>query len=183
MKININQISEVWTTFEFQERPQGFPVFKELSEAGECEFVSPVRAELSIIMIRDLIEVRGRVATEVKVKCGRCLEEFSLPVSSEFELTCSDKKDEQAFQEGEEVELRQEDMDMVYYTGDHIDFREQVQEQVILALPSYAQCRDDCKGLCQQCGANLNQGPCGCSLETGHPAFAVLKNLKTQKRK
>ena len=54
-------------------------------------------------------------------------------------------------------------------------------EEFVLALPVNPLCRPDCKGLCPQCGANLNDGPCQCAPEEGDPRMAVLRGLKLRK--
>ena len=58
----------------------------------------------------------------------------------------------------------------------------QVPEQVLLELPMKALCRDDCRGLCPTCGADLNAGPCGCR-EEGDERLAKLKSLLTCRRR
>ena len=178
MKINLTEISEVLTTFEFKDEPHTFPVLRELTGKGDCQFVSPVHTELSTLRIRDWIEVTGKVKTDVQMKCSRCLTEFSQTISSEFELTYSDQKEDNSFQEEEDIELSRDELDRVYYSGDHIDFRDQVQEQIVMALPLLALCKESCKGLCQECGIDLNKEKCNCNKVIGHPAFAALRNLK-----
>jgi len=57
-----------------------------------------------------------------------------------------------------------------------IDLTEAVREELLLAVPQYVVCRDDCRGLCPRCGADLNAGPCGCAPETD-PRWAALTKL------
>ncbi len=61
--------------------------------------------------------------------------------------------------------------------GEHVDLDDLVREQILLALPTRQLCRDDCKGLCPTCGANLNQTTCDCSAEEIDPRFAALAQL------
>ena len=53
-----------------------------------------------------------------------------------------------------------------------------LQEQVLLALPLKAICRDDCKGLCPHCGKNLNVQPCACAEPLEDPRWSVLKDIR-----
>jgi len=53
-----------------------------------------------------------------------------------------------------------------------------VREQVLLAIPMSAVCREDCAGLCAQCGQNLNEKKCGCETKVIDPRLAPLKNIK-----
>jgi uncharacterized protein len=55
-----------------------------------------------------------------------------------------------------------------------------LQEQVLLALPLKIVCRDDCKGLCPQCGKNLNEGPCACVVQVEDPRWAALKEIRNK---
>ena len=61
---------------------------------------------------------------------------------------------------------------------DQIDLNELLREQFYLALPMKPLCRDDCAGLCSQCGTNLNTGTCQCTSQWDDPRLAPLKELK-----
>jgi uncharacterized protein len=70
-------------------------------------------------------------------------------------------------------------MEVLVYDGEYIDLVAPVFEQIHLGLPAYPHCSPECKGLCAQCGANLNNGACTC--ETGprpESPFAGLAKLK-----
>jgi uncharacterized protein len=77
-----------------------------------------------------------------------------------------------------ELELLEEDMEVEFIHGETVDLDAIIREQVYLALPMKNVCREDCAGLCPVCGANLNEGPCSCKKDSGHPAFSKLKFLK-----
>jgi len=62
--------------------------------------------------------------------------------------------------------------------GDHIDLEPMAREAVVLGLPLAPLCRPDCKGLCPSCGADLNQGPCGCPPAAADPRWAALDALR-----
>ena len=59
----------------------------------------------------------------------------------------------------------------------HLDLGPEVREDFLLSIPMHAVCRPDCKGLCPQCGANWNEGPCDCREEQIDPRLAVLAQL------
>jgi uncharacterized protein len=73
--------------------------------------------------------------------------------------------------------MQDEDVDISYYRDDRIDLNELLREQFYLALPMKPLCRDDCKGLCPQCGTNLNTGACSCATQWEDPRLAPLKGL------
>jgi uncharacterized protein len=75
--------------------------------------------------------------------------------------------------------VQDEDLETSYYRGDQIDLKELLREQFYLALPMKPLCREDCHGLCPQCGTNLNTGTCACTPVWEDPRLAPLKGLVT----
>jgi uncharacterized protein len=119
------------------------------------------------------LRVRGRLETRLTLTCSRCLEPFSFPVGSRFDVTYSTEVPVE-----DEVELGGRDLTVVHLEGDTVDLAEMAREQVLLEVPMAPVCRPDCRGLCPRCGANLNQGACGCAESAADPRFAVLRKLK-----
>ena len=70
----------------------------------------------------------------------------------------------------DEREVEDEDLETSYYRDDQIDLNELLREQFYLALPMKPLCREDCTGLCPQCGTNLNTGRVHCAPEWEDPA-------------
>jgi uncharacterized protein len=64
------------------------------------------------------------------------------------------------------------------YSGKVIDLDPVVREQLLLSIPAYPVCRESCKGLCPVCGANLNDGDCGCDRRTPDPRWAGLEKFR-----
>lgn len=95
----------------------------------------------------------GTVAGRVRGECRRCLANLSIPFSSEAEAVFTTAP-EVADDPG--VYRLQEPVTV-------IDLGGPLREEVALTAPSYPLCREDCAGLCPRCGADLNQGPCGCA--------------------
>jgi uncharacterized protein len=123
---------------------------------------------------RDEVRVRGEIQTAVELLCDRCLAPAPVPVNVEFAALFG-RPDEEA---AEAKELRDEDLDFSAYEGDAIDLDAVVREQILLALPLRQLCRDECKGLCPACGADLNTQPCECPPGDTDPRWAALKELK-----
>jgi uncharacterized protein len=103
---------------------------------------------------------RGEVRARFDVPCARCLEVATISVRAPFATTFVPAGAGRAKAAGD-------DPDVATYDGDEIDLQDLVREQVVLGIPISALCRDDCKGLCPQCGKELNLGPCGCPSPTG----------------
>jgi uncharacterized protein len=74
-------------------------------------------------------------------------------------------------------------MDVITYMGDSIDLRDEVAQQIIMALPFKPLCRNNCKGLCSRCGIDLNHQACQCHNQNQGSPFAVLKTLNFPTKK
>ena len=120
-------------------------------------------------------DVQGRISAEIESECNRCLQ--SAEMSLEFPFDAVFVTAENYTQE-KEAQLGADDLEVSVFEGDKIDLTELVREQILLNLPTQIFCREDCKGLCQKCGANLNLIDCNCEEKEIDPRWAVLKNLK-----
>ncbi len=83
--------------------------------------------------------------------------------------------------ENTDVELVEKDFTVAGGDEGEVDLQELVMEQIFLSLPMRLLCREDCLGLCSECGANLNRKKCDCRKHTGHSAFLKLKELEFHK--
>lgn len=182
MEILIDKISEEGLDFEFEKSVKTFPVLAEMVANGECEFAAPIRTALRVLRIGDMVEMDGDIETSVRLPCSRCLQPFQISLASHFALTYMRRAtDGLKDTEPQEVELSTEDMGIVYFQGEKINLKNTIQEQVIMEFPLKALCKQDCKGLCPRCGADLNEDPCDCDRRSSPGKFAVLKNLKLEK--
>jgi len=183
MRIHIEQITEKGLFLDFAEKAESFPVLAQMIQDGECEFLGPIRTYLRAVKIREFVEVEGTVETQVQLACSRCLETFTTPVTNEFALTYTRQVPGVAEEpEPEDVELKADEFGLIYFQGETIDLQVGIQEQVVMAFPIRPLCAEECKGLCQTCGANLNLGDCGCDRAIVNDRFAVLKNLRLDKK-
>lgn len=154
---------------------------------GEIEF-SHEDAVLEDLVTADFVlshkalelHVAGTVETAVRFRCSRCTKEFSQALSTRFDLSYLPQPEWTS--EGAEVELRYEDMDVAFYNGIAFDVDQMVLEQIELAIPMKFVCREDCKGLCFQCGADLNEGVCLCKSDTTDSRLSVLLDFQKKKR-
>ena len=128
--------------------------------------------------------LRGSTELAVSTPCRRCLADVHLRIPVSFTLNLVSRAalaagvgdEDAAAEEGGTFELARADEEL--FDGKTIDIDPLVREQVLLALPMQASCREDCKGLCGGCGKNLNEGQCGCAADRVDPRFAQLKNIK-----
>jgi uncharacterized protein len=108
---------------------------------------------------------QGRLTATVDYECSRCLESFDQRVSVRM---------------AELYHFPPESAppDSLIVTDDaHLDLTPVVREDFLLSIPMHALCRPDCKGLCPQCGANWNEGPCDCRDDAIDPRLAPLAKL------
>jgi uncharacterized protein len=140
-------------------------------------FSDPVQVRVNLSRSGRVILVKSRVEARVKCICARCLDPFALTLTSEIQASLKPKPDPHlATPEG--VELSREDVETDFYEGEEVDLSPLVQDQVLLTLPPKVICREDCRGLCQRCGKNLNRETCQCSVAEVDPRLAALKNFR-----
>ena len=119
--------------------------------------------------------VNGHIDTRAQVECDRCLQQIELPVSADFALEYITGSD---YESSNLAELTEDAMAVSVFDGEAIDVDEIVKEQIVLAVPTRVLCREDCKGICPECGIDKNTGECQCVTDDIDPRWAALKNLK-----
>ncbi len=123
----------------------------------------------------------GTFKGHLTVACGRCVGPVRIPLDEKLLVTfmppgeMPSDDDEAAGEDGAEV--TEGDLDVFPFDGDKIDLEPLFREQFVLAIPFAPLCREDCKGLCPQCGTDLNSGTCACEKPID-PRLAALKGLK-----
>ncbi len=179
MKIQIHHIPSSGLDLDYEKPADYFASLRELIAVGECDFEGPISIQLRVSVEKDFVKVRGRLKATLKLPCARCLEVFDTAVDSRFVLNYSKKIPIDVHKaDTDGIELTAEQIGVLFFKADEIDFTEAVQEQIVLAIPYRPLCSQTCKGLCAGCGKDLNQGPCQCRTEALQGPFAVLKDLK-----
>lgn len=174
MKIRVEGLSEKPLVLSGTETIAGYQSLVGIQDSGECAFLAPLCLDITAAREFDHIRVHGRVGTRVRYTCSRCLAEFETDLVSEFTIFYS-KATEIALEE--EVSLTEEDLVSVPYDGDYIDFTREIEEQILLEVPIKPLCREDCRGLCVSCGADLNAGECECNRSGTGFTFSALKDF------
>jgi uncharacterized protein len=123
------------------------------------------------------IRIAGNLTGTMESNCSRCLEPARYEIQKTFDLFFRER-DENLFDEDQDVELTEEDTRTAFFTGTQLAIGDVLREQVVLALPMKALCRVDCKGLCPVCGTNWNQNTCSCSGEVFSPHMEKLLEIK-----
>ncbi|AWK53064.1 metal-binding protein [Clostridium beijerinckii] len=125
---------------------------------GSCEVVGVISSD------SDMLIVNAKIKADLEMTCSRCLDTFIYPIDIDIEerfTTNSKSQDDEA----------------IVVMDDVLDITEIVETSIISTFPIQRVCKDDCKGLCQECGCNLNYNKCSCNKENVDIRFEALKGL------
>jgi uncharacterized protein len=192
MVVKIEQIKETGLKLD---EPIALELLQEVlggARAGQdtgFRAIRPSTLHASLRKVSGGVLVDGKFTAHVAAPCKRCLLDVTMDLPVSFTLNLvpeslvrgDDQEDEGADDRGQGEtggSFEMEDADEEVFDGKTIDLDPIVREQVLLALPMNAVCREDCKGLCAQCGQNLNEKQCGCETKVSDPRLAPLMNIK-----
>ncbi len=144
----------------------------DLASTGRAQLVQEQHGKHQFI---NDIRVVGELATRVETACARCLEPIHHGVAKTFELLYRPQGTDAG---KEELSVTAAEAEVSYYQGEGLLLEDVLREQVLLALPIKAICREDCKGLCPHCGSNLNQEQCNCTDPVQDPRWSALKDIR-----
>ncbi|HEU4568839.1 MAG TPA: DUF177 domain-containing protein [Marmoricola sp.] len=133
---------------------------------------SPVDLDLRLEAVMEGVLVTGSAEAALEGECVRCLEPIDDTVTVDFQELF-------LYDDGEDPADDQED-DVNRLEGDLLDLEPVVRDAVVLALPFQPLCRDDCPGLCAECGARLADDPGHRHDEAVDPRWAALQGLVTE---
>lgn len=163
IKINVAQIKKRLVgekSFAFELTPAELEISpQEMAIDGTVQLTGSISNAGDVLLLQAVMEVK------VQRTCGRCLKEFTgvtkAEVVEKFYPASAENIENDAF----------------VYDSDVIDITEPLREGLLLAEPMQALCKPDCRGLCPVCGADLNDGDCGCDRLTVDPRLAALKQF------
>ncbi|MCI6887388.1 MAG: DUF177 domain-containing protein [Lachnospiraceae bacterium] len=140
---------------------------------GVCDIISKEPVELHIKNLGDRkLLAEGSARLTLQMPCSRCLE----PVDVPFDLTIEEELDMNKTEQE-----RVEDLDeQPYVSGYNLDVDQLLSNELLLNLPMKVLCKEDCKGICNRCGANLNHMTCSCDRSSPDPRMSVIQDLFQQ---
>lgn len=163
LKINVAQIKRRLVSVKplaYELDPEELDISPE-----ELAVIGRIRLEGSVTNAGDVLLLEARLTATVRRACDRCLKEFDALteacVVEKFYPPGADSLEE----------------DALVYDSDVLDITEPLREGLLLSEPMRALCRQDCRGLCCVCGADLNEGDCGCARVSVDPRLAALKRF------
>ncbi|MBX7244236.1 MAG: DUF177 domain-containing protein [Candidatus Sumerlaeaceae bacterium] len=143
---------------------------------NEFRFTSPVRGTVRFSIAGNKVMAKGQLETEAISGCVRCLQPVSVSIKAPVDVIFD--HDEELLKPELEF-LGAEDSTIAYFDGETIKPEQQFRESIMLDLPPLPLCRPDCKGLCPQCGADLNSAPCNCDRKSQDIGWkSALKQIK-----
>ncbi len=177
MKLLISQLIEGPNSFHFESQRDSWmgEVAARVGKAGH-KVLSPLVADLSLTKLEPDYYLRGQMSFEVEQSCARCAEAFTLPIQHSFDVALAHV--EHGRVKSVEIAGESEELDVNFFDGNEIELGPIVEEQFFLSLPYQAVCKDSCKGICQQCGKNLNVEPCACATGQKLSPFSILHEYK-----
>lgn len=132
---------------------------------GLYPFKQPVRVTGQVTYAAGIVTLRAQASFVFDGCCDRCTEEFQrayrIPMEHILVTSLSNEEND----------------DFILIDNYQLPLDELVETDILLELPSKNLCREDCRGLCPQCGKNLNEGLCGCHGKPVDPRLEVLRGL------
>ena len=173
---------------ELAEAPLTIDIDAKSSELGlgndDFTFLDPVTGRATLTLVRGKVIVKGVLKCRVKTLCIRCLNDFEFECRGTVHIVYEhDRRLLEPPAVGDPNEP-----DLCYFDGESIKPYDDFRQVLLVNLPDFPLCTSECKGLCPQCGKDLNKGECGC--ETQSPASerekegedwkSKLRNLKSE---
>ncbi len=153
MEINLSELDKIGNFKEIKRKIN----FQGLNFRNkEIKTPAPFELKLDIYNSQDSFTFTGTLKGELILECSRCLEEFSFLVDVDIQEN-----------------LPKEDIEDI----NNVEISDFLKKNIFLSIPIKPLCSGDCKGLCPECGQNLNYGQCECEPDNTDPRMAKLKEL------
>lgn len=136
-------------------------------QGEELKILKPIVFKGTLSVLEDIVSLEGSISTELELICSRCLNNFSISINTDI-----DEKFSNNYKEEDSIALVE---------GDIFDVTGAIVSNVISTLPIKRLCAEQCKGLCQECGTDLNLHKCHCQDSNIDIRFEKLQNLFNNK--
>jgi uncharacterized protein len=174
--------SMIFNVAQLMKAPVGTSLVNDFQEEDiqldeDIKVIGPIKGHARMRRTNQGLLVDGWVELTLELSCNRCLKTFEQPMHVNFE--------EQFYPTVDVISglpLAPFDEEEVFPIDAHhqVDLTEAIRQNVLLALPMVIVCREDCKGLCAQCGHDLNRGPCECKPEVDTRLSVLNKLLQNE---
>ncbi len=133
---------------------------------SDVDFTEPITVTGNVKNMAGYMVLSAEVKLTYHTMCARCAEPVSSTLEISFEKDIASSGD-----------VSSENDDYIIIEDKKLDLLPPVEEEIMLEMPSRTLCKEDCLGLCQKCGKNLNEGDCSCEKKEVDPRLAILKTL------
>jgi uncharacterized protein len=136
--------------------------------------ISPVRLEGKVVRVEGGYLLEAELSYRGRLECSRCLAAYPFETDEQFSILLYKR----APVASEELALERQDLDVSFYEQPAIAVAPIAEERIQMAVPMKPLCREDCRGLCPECGQDLNLSVCGCRAQPSDPRWNALAELK-----
>ncbi len=165
MLIKINNLSEGTHQYSMDE-----PI---ASLGLEEPFMNKVNISLVLQKLHNQVVLETELKLNVRFECDRCASDFFTTLVTNYKMV---------YLFGNNPQENEESINVIYLPTDasEIFLDNDIRDYALLAIPMKKLCKEDCKGLCLECGNNLNEGACTCMAQEVDPRWLPLKELKNR---
>ncbi len=142
-------------------------------ELGDTDFLGetygfsePVKVQGDISNNGKSLILKAECTGSMKTRCARCMKEINVPIEFTLDENLIQGDDGNAY-----------DDDVIVFDGTQVDIDEIVADGFLMNVDGKYLCQEDCRGLCPECGADLNEGDCGCNMDTIDPRWEGLLDI------
>ncbi len=167
MLINLTDVFTSEGTDRSESLPYGPEVFSHMGNEYKICRKSPVDLTFSNIG-KGKVLVKGCMDLALEIPCDRCLQVVEVPLDIRFEQELYSPEAAQWMEDQDQQE---------FMVGYELDVEAFLNSEILINMPVKVLCRPDCKGICRQCGHNLNEGECGCDTFVPDPRMAAIKDI------
>jgi uncharacterized protein len=181
VKIVVDHIKDTPLAVHIDEPVSSFPLLSVMQDENNGYITGAIHGDLIVSREFETVRVTGRVSAPLALSCSRCLADFTSFVDTNFTIFFR-KEDSSKPTTEDELELGEMDLLSSTYSGNEIDLTHEIEEQIAMEIPLKPLCSDSCKGLCHECGIDLNISSCSCSKKQVSLAFSSLKDFKVSNK-
>jgi len=163
VKLNISSYSEGLTT-------EKRTIQSSDVELTDQEFYHPIDLLFNINKVSSEVFIKAKISTKVDLVCDRCLVNYVYKLNEMVNIICTT--------DSNLINNDEDDIYLISEATQEINIADSIRESLILTIPQKKLCKDNCKGLCVQCGVNLNEEMCNCKSEKIDPRWEALKKIK-----
>jgi len=151
-----------------------------LAELGLMEPFHAGGVKVSYELTRMMGKVFGKVRASASARqtCGKCLVDYQQALQADFTVTFEPRP----ANAGAEGDPDDPELAVSFFDGEDLPLGEEIRQELELQLPFTPRCRKDCKGLCSECGQDLNTADCGHGIKGGSGHFDGLRDIFTKKK-